>query len=366
MPQPPPPTLPPGARAAAAWSAVVLLVGGAAALVITVGVVLHAAVVPVLLALLVTALLEPVHRLLRRLGLPAGIAAGLTSAVLVAVAGGAVWVLVTVLSGASGEITDALGQAAERIGGDGPIASAVHGAADGLRDLGKSAAGAVAKGVLSGLGLAAQLLAGAVLTLALAFFMLRDRGRAVAAVRALAPAGHGDLAVRMALRAYRAMGGFMRGTTVIAAIDATLIAVGLLLLDVPNAMALGALVFIGAYLPYVGAFLTGAVAVLVAFADGGVGKALAALAVVLGVQLLEGSVLQPVVQGHAVAMHPALVMLAITAGAAVGGLLGTLLSVPLAAAASGVFAELRDRTRPVRSPRGTTPAGPQRPAAPPR
>ncbi|WP_419997144.1 AI-2E family transporter [Streptomyces boninensis] len=364
MPQPPPLPLPPGARSAAAWSAVVLLVGGVAALVIALGVVLHAVVVPVLLALLVTALLEPFDRLLLRFGLPAAAAAGLTSAVLVVVVGGAVWVLVTLLSDASGDIADALGQAAARVKGDGPVATVVHGAADGLSDLGKHAKGAVAKGVLSGLGLAAQLVAGAVLTLTLAFFMLRDRGRGVAAVRTLAPDRHGDLVVRMARQAYGAIGAFMRGTTVIAAIDAAFIAVGLLLLGVPNALALGALVFIGAYVPYVGAFLTGTVAVLVAFADGGLGKALAALGVVLAVQVIEGSVLQPTVQSRAVAMHPALVMLAITAGATLGGLLGTLLSVPLAAAAFAVLAELRAAGG-VRSPRGTTPGGSPRPAAPP-
>ncbi|QHY96923.1 pheromone autoinducer 2 transporter [Streptomyces sp. S4.7] len=135
----------------------------------------------------------------------------------------------------------------------------------------------------------------------------------------------------------------MRGTTFIALIDATCITVGLLILRVPGAVGLGALVFVGAYIPYLGAFLSGAVAVLVALADRGVVIALWALGVVLAVQVLEGHVLQPMIQSRTVQMHPAVVMLAITAGASVAGILGMLLAVPLTAAAFGVAAEVRGR-----------------------
>ncbi len=122
----------------------------------------------------------------------------------------------------------------------------------------------------------------------------------------------------MARRAFAAVEGFMRGTTFIALIDALCITVGLLVLRVPGALGLGALVFVGAYIPYLGAFISGAVAVLVALADRGFVIALWALGVVLAVQVLEGHVLQPVIQSRTVQMHPAVVMLAITAGASVG------------------------------------------------
>ncbi|CAM5510968.1 hypothetical protein SBADM41S_03829 [Streptomyces badius] len=129
----------------------------------------------------------------------------------------------------------------------------------------------------------------------------------------------------------------------IACIDAVCITVGLLILDVPGAVGLGALVFVGAYIPYLGAFLSGAVAVLVALADRGFVIALWALGVVLAVQVLEGRVLQPMIQSRTVQMHPAMVMIALTAGASVAGLLGMLLAVPLCAAAFGVLGELRGR-----------------------
>ncbi|HEY9441251.1 MAG TPA: AI-2E family transporter, partial [Streptomyces sp.] len=135
--------------------------------------------------------------------------------------------------------------------------------------------------------------------------------------------------------------GFMRGTTFIALIDALCITVGLLVLRVPGAVGLGALVFVGAYIPYLGAFLSGAVAVLVALADRGFVIALWAVGVVLAVQVLEGHVLQPAIQSRTVQMHPAMVMIALTAGAGVAGLLGLLLAVPLCAAFFGVISELR-------------------------
>jgi predicted PurR-regulated permease PerM len=117
----------------------------------------------------------------------------------------------------------------------------------------------------------------------------------------------------------------------------------LLILDVPGAVGLAALVFVGAYIPYLGAFISGAVSVLVALADRGVVIALWVLGVVLAVQVLEGHVLQPAIQSRTVQMHPAVVLVAITAGASTAGVLGMLLAVPLTAAAFAVGHELRER-----------------------
>lgn len=155
----------------------------------------------------------------------------------------------------------------------------------------------------------------------------------------------------------------MRGTTFIALIDAICITVGLLILRVPGAVGLGALVFVGAYIPYLGAFISGAVAVLVALADRGVVIALWALGVVLAVQVLEGHVLQPLIQSRTVQMHPAMIMIALTAGASVAGVLGMLLAVPVCAAAFGVLGELRTRHTPDEPP--STPPSPSAPPNPP-
>ncbi|WP_258037128.1 AI-2E family transporter [Streptomyces sp. SM14] len=324
------------------WSAAILLAAAVIALFLSIAYQLRVAVLPVLIALLITALVAPLDKLLRRIGLRRGWAAGVSATALVAVVAAVVWVVVQLLTDAAADLASALQDLVRRASDEnGPVADAVRGAADSLTSLGGAAAGTAAQGAFTGISLAGQLVAGGVLTLTLVFFILRDRERAVSLLRRATPGGHGELAVRLAGRAWESMSGFMRGTTVIAAIDATFIAVGLALLGVPQAAGLGALVFVGAYVPYVGAFLSGTVAVLVAFADQGLMIAVAALGVVLAVQLIEGSFLQPVVQSRTVRLHPALVLLAVAAGASIGGLFGALLAVPLTAAAFGVAAELR-------------------------
>ena len=126
----------------------------------------------------------------------------------------------------------------------------------------------------------------------------------------------------------------------IAAIDATLIGVGLWLLGVPLAFALAVLVFLGAFVPFLGAFVSGLVAVLVAFADEGWKIGLAALALVLGVQFFEGTFLQPIIQSRTVDLHPAVILLAVAAGASLFGILGAYLAVPVTAVVFTIIASI--------------------------
>ncbi|MFF4080132.1 AI-2E family transporter [Streptomyces sp. NPDC001777] len=337
------PLLPDAARRTAAWCVVALLVTGVAAVVIWLCIVLKTAVTPVLLALLGTALLGPVDRRLTAAGLKRSLSAGLTCVLLVAVVGGAGYIVVTALVDTGDQIVRSLKDAGQwiidhfGIGGATDANGLVANARKIIEKFGASAAG----GILSGLSLVGSLVATSVLALLLTFFFLRDSDRAASLAHAIAPRGTGDLIEAMGRRAFEAVEGFMRGTTFIALIDAVCITVGLLILRVPGAVGLGALVFVGAYIPYLGAFISGAVAVLVALADRGLVIALWALGVVLAVQVLEGHVLQPVIQSRTVQMHPAMVMIAITAGASVAGLLGMLLAVPLCAAVFGVIGELR-------------------------
>ena len=127
----------------------------------------------------------------------------------------------------------------------------------------------------------------------------------------------------------------------IAAIDATLIGIGLWLLGVPVAFALAVLVFLGAFVPFVGAFVSGLVAVLVAFADEGWEIGLVVLALVLAVQFIEGNFLQPIIQSRTVDLHPAVILLAVAAGSSLFGILGAYLAVPVTAAVFAVVVALR-------------------------
>ncbi|GHK03486.1 AI-2E family transporter [Streptomyces sp. NPDC003753] len=336
--------LPEPVRRLAAWCAVVLLVSGVVWIVARLCGQFRTAVVPVLLALLGTALLGPLHRWLMRVGVHRSLAAGITCVAVVAVVGGAVYIVVTALVDTGDQILASLKRAAKSLGRYfGAAGTSLDDLASHARDLLGKFAGTAASNVISGVSVVAESLAMAALALLLVFFFLRDSDRAVGLLRSLAPHGTADALEATARRAFQAVEGFMRGTTVIALIDATLITVGLLVLGVPGAIGLGALVFIGAYIPYLGAFISGAVAVLVALADRGLVIALWALGVVIAVQVLDGHVLQPVVQSRTVRMHPAAVLLALTAGASVAGILGMLLAVPVTAAASGVAHELRVR-----------------------
>ncbi|MEU4076129.1 AI-2E family transporter [Streptomyces venezuelae] len=339
-----PALLPEPARRIAAWCVVLLLAAGVAAVGIWLCAVFRTAVTPVLLAVLGTALLGPLHRRLVRLGVRTSLAAALTVVAVLAVVGGATYIVVAALIETGDQIVASLRQAAT------DIAEHLGAAGTSLDDLAKNAksllekfGGTAASGVISGISVVGETLATAVLALLLMFFFLRDSDRAAGALRSLVPRTTGDLVEAMARRAFEAVEGFMRGTTLVALVDAVLIGVGLVVLDVPGAVGLAALVFVTAYIPYLGAFLSGAIAVLVALADRGFVIALWVLGIVLAVQVIEGNVLQPVVQSRTVQMHPAAVMLAITAGASVAGVLGMLLAVPLTAAATGVLGELRTR-----------------------
>ncbi|MFF3110140.1 AI-2E family transporter [Kitasatospora sp. NPDC057904] len=341
--------LPPAMRRAAAWSVAVILLIAVASLVVFALVELRAATVPFVLALLGASLLYPVVPWLVRRGVGRSLAAALTCVVLVAAVGGVIALLVNSLVHSAPQIATSLQRAGHRIADWlGPFGEKIQHALDNAKGETNSLVSTLTSGVLSGLGLLTQLLTGGVLALALVFFFLRDGHRTGDSIRSYLPGRGGDTVVACAERAFDAMAGFMRGTTLIALIDAGFITVGLVALGVPGAPGLGALVFMGAYIPFVGAFLSGTVAVLVALADGGLGTALWALGVVLTVQMIEGNILQPVIQSRTVELHPATIMVAVVAGSGVAGILGALLAVPLCAAGAGIVSVLRG----VPGPRG--------------
>ncbi|MFF0390217.1 AI-2E family transporter [Kitasatospora sp. NPDC004615] len=334
--------LPPSVRAAAAWSAAVILFVTVAVAAVFVVVALRAATIPMVVALLATALLYPVMPWLVNRGVGRGAAAGLTCATLVLVVTGGIALLVNSLVNSAPQIAAGLQQAGDRIASWlGPLGDRIQYALRQSAGSGSNLVDSLANGVLSGLGLVTQLLTGGVLALALVFFFLRDGHRFADAIHELMPGKHSDTVIACGQQAFAAMAGFMRGTTLIALIDATFISIGLLLLDVPGAAGLGALVFMGSYIPFVGAFLSGTVAVLVALANGGLGTALWALGVVLAVQAIEGNVLQPVIQSRTVELHPATIMIAVVAGSGIAGIIGALLAVPVSAAGLGVVSVLR-------------------------
>ncbi|WP_371483522.1 AI-2E family transporter [Kitasatospora sp. NBC_00315] len=339
--------LPPAVRTAAAWSIAVILFVTVGALVVYAFVALRAATIPLIMALLGTALLHPVMPWLLRRGFGRGAAAALTCVVLVVAVGGVIALLVNSLAHSAPQIASSLRDAGNQLADWlGPTGARIQDSLKNAAGEGTSLVSSLAGGVLSGLGVAVQLITSGVLALALVFFFLRDGHRTGDTVRAYLAGHHAETVIDCGQEAFFAMSGFMRGTTIIALIDALFITIGLLVLGVPGAPGLGALVFIGAYIPFIGAFLSGTVAVLVALADGGLATALWALGIVLAVQAIEGNVLQPLIQSRTVQLHPATIMFAVVAGAGVAGAIGALLAVPLSAAGVGIISVLRGTAEP--------------------
>lgn len=201
-------------------------------------------------------------------------------------------------------------------------------------------------GVVTGATLVAEFLAGFFLFVVVLFFMLRD-GRGIWAWTLdrlpedkRQPVDAGGRAALTTLASY------LRGTAIIASVDAVLIGIALAVLGVPLVLPLAVLVFVGAFIPVVGSTLAGAVAVLVALVSEGPVTAGLALLAVVAVQQVEGDVLAPIVFGRALSLHPLVVVVALTGGAVVGGILGAAASVPLVAAGWAIIRAVRPDVSP--------------------
>jgi len=186
-----------------------------------------------------------------------------------------------------------------------------------------------------------EVVSGIVLGLLALFFYLKDGERIAAWSASLFPRRARADVLEIERRVWRTVGAYFRGQLAIAAVDAVLIGIGLLLLGVPLALPLALLVFLGGMFPIVGAFLAGGVAVLVALADGGVGLGLAVLALNVGVQQVEGNVLEPLIMGRATELHPLAVITAVAAGGLTLGILGAFLAVPVTASVARTIGYLR-------------------------
>ncbi|WP_370658562.1 AI-2E family transporter [Kocuria sp. CCUG 69068] len=200
---------------------------------------------------------------------------------------------------------------------------------------------AFAGGAISGLTAATEFLAGVVLMTVVLFFFLKDGAKMWNFTLRWF---HGGTRARLAEsgdRAVQVPGGYVRGTAVVAAVDAVFIGVPLALLGVPLALPLTVIVFIGGFVPIVGATAAGILAALVALVTNGPWTALIVAGVV--VNQIEGDLLQPVVMGRALSLHAIVVLLALTVGTIVGGIFGAILAVPITAVGWAVIQVWSDR-----------------------
>ncbi|MDO9355466.1 MAG: AI-2E family transporter, partial [Solirubrobacteraceae bacterium] len=186
-------------------------------------------------------------------------------------------------------------------------------------------------GALAGVSAAGEVITGAVLAVVILFFFLKD-GPAIWSFFLRPFTGHRlQRGRRIGATTVRVLGGYVRGTATVAFVDAVAIGVGLAILQVPLALPLAIIVFIGAFIPLIGATLAGVLAALVALVASGPVVALIVVAIVIGVNQLEGNFLQPVVMAQSLKLHPLVILVALTAGTILGGIIGAVLAVPIAA-----------------------------------
>ncbi|KWV31146.1 MULTISPECIES: AI-2E family transporter [Micromonospora] len=321
-------------RTAVVWSACLVVVVVGLYLLGKVAVLLAPLAIAVAVTLFLTALLDPVLLGLRRLRVPAAPAALLTVLLLLGVLVG-VGVLVWNLTAAQfGELSQQLDEGLQRsrdvVTGTLPVSDAQL---DKLVGQVRDGLGGGTPDPVGGARTAAEVFGSALLALVLLFFLLKD-GRSMWHWVLRRLTGPNRTVTAEAGRVgWRTLGSYSRGTMIIAAIDAIGIGLALVLLGVPLALPLALITFLGGFVPIIGATVAGAVAVLVALAANGPTTALLVLAAVIAVQQVEGNLLEPLIMKRQVQLHPAVILVVVTAGTLIAGVAGAFVSVPIAAVA---------------------------------
>jgi putative heme transporter len=325
----------------ARWSLRLLVIAAAAVGALYLVGQLWVVVLPALLALLLSTVLWPAARLLRR-RLPASAAAIITLVGGLLPLAGLGTLMFTLVAAEAEELTDAVVTGLQDLQewitrspldlGDQDPAGLIDRATDALQERAQEIAG----WTLSGVGAAGSLMLTLVLTLVLTFFYLKDGPSFLPWLERWLPERSAHHATEVSNRTWNVLGGFIRAQSGVGLADAVGIGVGLAILGVPLALPLAVLTFIGAFIPVVGAVIAGLLAVLVALVSEGVTTALLVAALVLAVQQMESNLLQPMLMGRTLALHPALVILAVTAGGTISGVAGAFLAVPVLAVATAL------------------------------
>ncbi len=329
--------VPRGVHVAAAYSWRFLVIAAAAGVAIWLVIQLKLLVIPLLIAILITALVSPAFSALQRWRLPKWLAIIVTVLGTLAVVTGLVWLAIWQITREWPSVQQRTGLALEQFRQyliDGPLhltADQIDGLlAQGWSFLQQQAellwSGALAIGSTVG-----HVITGALLTLFILLTLLADGPRIWRWTTRLFPKSAQPAVDGAARAGWRSVTNYARTQLLVATIDAIGIGLGAFLLGVPLAIPIAVLVFLGAFIPFVGAVLTGALAVFVALVYNGPWIALWMLIVVLAVQQLEGHVLQPLLMGAAVKVHPLAVVLVVAGGALIAGIPGALFAVPLAA-----------------------------------
>ncbi|MFG2023768.1 AI-2E family transporter [Streptomyces sp. NPDC048825] len=304
---------------------------------------------PLVLGLLLTTLTWPLTRFLRSRGWKPALAASVVTVLFLLVAAGAVALIAVPVASQSGELTDGVVEGIQKLRewaagpplniGDAQINkafdTAVARAQDGL--------GSMVTTVVTGVSTVVNGVVTAVLALFLMFFFLKDGPRFLPWLARQLPGRLATDVPTVAARGWDTLGSFVRSQAAVGLLDAVLIGLGLWVLGVPLVLPLAVLTFVSAFVPIIGALFAGFVAVLIALVSNGLTDALIVLAIIVVVQQLEGNVFQPMIQSRGLGLHAAVILLAVTLGGSLVGIVGSLLAVPIAALIAVVWNYVREQ-----------------------
>jgi predicted PurR-regulated permease PerM len=265
------------------------------------------------------------------------------------VAAGVVALIAVPVASQSGELSDGVVEGIQRLRewaagpplniGDAQINQAFDSAVARAQD----GVGSMVSAVVTGVGTVVNGVVTAVLALFLMFFFLKDGPRFLPWLARQLPGRLATDVPTVAERGWETLGSFVRSQAAVGLLDAVLIGLGLWVLGVPLVLPLAVLTFVSAFVPIIGALFAGFVAVLIALVSNGLTDALIVLAVIVVVQQLEGNVFQPMIQSRGLGLHAAVILLAVTLGGSLAGIVGSLLAVPVAALIAVVWNYLREQ-----------------------
>lgn len=331
---------------AAAWSWRLLVLAGAIALSAWVIYELRVVTVPIFLAVLASTILVPMANFLERKGLRRAVSTAvvfLGNFTLLAVLA---WILAAPIGDQFSDLGPQVSKAVDDINNwlvTGPLEldqAQLDKYRDQISDQINNNASSLSTGAVHGATLAAEIFTGLILAIVLTFFFVKDGKHLVDGIIGRFPS-HRQTLVRASVdRMFHTLGGYLRGVAATGFVDAFFIGIALVILGVPLVLPLVVLTFFGAFFPVVGATIAGALAAAVALVNGGATDAVIVILVVLAVQQLEGHILQPLLVGRAVALHPVVILVSLGTGAVVAGLLGAFVAVPLAAVIGAVTREI--------------------------
>ncbi|WP_144873059.1 AI-2E family transporter [Microbacterium sp. 1.5R] len=297
--------------------------------------------IPVTIALILASAIHPLVALMRRHGVPSILATWIALIGIIVILGGVVWVIVLTVRSQWDDLIDSAGEGVSKVTAwldTLPFDFASIDLDEVWSSVGDFLTSAsFGQGALAGVSATASFFTGLALMIVVLFFFLKDGPRIWEfLLRPFTGEGY-ERARRIGDKTVDVFGGYVRGTSIVAAADAVGIGVGLAILQIPLAIPLAVIVFLTAFIPLVGATAAGILAALVALVTHGPVAALIVVGIVVLVNQLEGNFLQPVVMARSLKLHALVILLALTTGTILGGIVGAVLSVPIAAVAWGII-----------------------------